>query len=131
MKEIPDSHKDLLEDDAHALAYLATLMPDGTPQLTPLWFNSDGMYIFVNTTPERVKSRNMRNRPNVAVVIQDPKDTYRYIEVRGRVVEMTEQGALQHMDKLSMKYRGRPWPPVEGQVRIKCTIQPDHVSVDD
>ncbi len=131
MQKIPDSHKDLLQDDAHALAYLATLMPDGTPQLTPLWFNSDGMYIFVNTTPERVKSKNMRDRPNVAVVIQDPKDTYRYIEVRGRVVEMTEQGALQHMDKLSMKYRGRPWPPVEGQVRIKCTIQPDHVSVDD
>ncbi len=131
MKKIPDSHKDLLQDDAHALAYLATLMPDGTPQLTPLWFNSDGSYIYVNSTPERVKTRNMRARPDVAVVIQDPKDIYRFIEVRGRVVEITEQGALQHIDELSMKYRRRHWQPVESQVRIKYTIEPDHVSVDD
>lgn len=131
MRPIPESHRDLLQDTAHALAYIATLMPDGTPQLTPIWFNSDGIYIFINSTPERVKSRNMRDRPSVAVVIQDPNDTYRYIEVRGHVVEMTEQGALQHMSQLSEKYRGRPWQPVEGQVRIKCTIQPDHVSVDD
>src|SRR5512140_2135063 len=131
MKQIPDSHKDLLQDEAHALAYLATVMPDGTPQLTPLWFNSDGMFIFVNTTPERVKSKNMRERPNVAVVIQDPTDINRYIQIRGHVVEMTEQGALQHMDKLSVKYRGRHWQPVDGQVRIKCSIQPDHVSVDE
>lgn len=131
MKQIPDSHKDLLQDDAHALAYLATLMPDGTPQLTPLWFNSDGAYIYVNSTPNRVKNKNMRARPQVAVVIQDPKDIYRFIEIRGRVVEITEQGALQHIDQLSMKYRGRAWKPVEGQVRIKYTIQPDHVYVDD
>ena len=131
MKNIPDSHKDLLQDDTRALAYLATLMPDGTPQLTPLWFNSDGLYIYINSTPERVKARNMRDRPNVAVVIQDPQDINRYIQIRGRVVEMTEQGALQHMGQLSVKYRERPWKPVDGQVRIKCTIQPDHVSVDD
>src|SRR5512140_2782851 len=128
MKNIPDSHKDLLQDDTRALAYLATLMPDGTPQLTPLWFNSDGQYIYINSTPERVKAKNMRDRPSVAVVIQDPKDINRYIQIRGRVVEMTEQGALQHMDQLCVKYRGHAWKPVDGQVRIKCTIQPDHVS---
>ncbi len=129
MKQIPDSHKDLLTDEARALAYLATLMPDGTPQLTPLWFNSDGQYIYVNSAQGRVKDKNMRARPSVAVVIQDRNDDNRYIQVRGKVVEVTEQGAMQHIEKLAMKYREHPWKPVEGQVRIKYTIQPDAVTV--
>ena len=129
MKQIPDSHKDLLTDEARALAYLATLMPDGTPQLTPLWFNSDGQYIYLNSALGRIKDKNMRARPDVAVVIQDRNDDNRYIQVRGKVVEVTEQGALQHIDSLAMKYRKSHWKPVEGQVRVKYTIQPDSVTV--
>jgi PPOX class probable F420-dependent enzyme len=129
MKQIPDSHKDLLTDKARALAYLATLMPDGTPQLTPLWFNSDGQYIYVNSAMGRVKDKNMRARPEVALVIQDRNDDNRYIQVRGKVVEITEQGAMQHIESLSMKYAQHHWQPVEGQVRVKYTIQPDSVTV--
>ena len=131
MTFIPDSHKDLLEDRADALAYLATLMPDGTPQLTPLWFNSDGRYILVNSAKGRVKDKNMRARPAVAVVIQDRKVETRYIQVRGRVVEITEQGALDHIDQLSVKYRQKHWKPVEGQTRVTYKILPESVFVDD
>ena len=67
-------------------------MADGTPQLTPLWFNSDGEYILINSAKGRIKDKNMRARPAVAVVIQDPKDQNRYIQIRGRVVEITEEG---------------------------------------
>ncbi len=131
MKQIPDSHKDLLEDKALAFAFLATLMPDGTPQLTPLWFNTDGKYIFVNTAKGRTKARNMRLHPEVAVLIQDPKDPYRFIQIRGKVVEITEEGALEHMDQLNMKYHeGQHWKPVQGQVRVKYKIEPRSVSVD-
>jgi PPOX class probable F420-dependent enzyme len=129
MKKIPDSHKDLLRDEADALAYLATLMPDGTPQLTPLWFNSDGEYIVVNSAKGRVKDRNMRARSAVAVVIQDRKDENRYIQVRGHVVEITEQGALDHIDQLSMKYDNKHWKLVEGQTRVIYKIRPDSVTV--
>jgi PPOX class probable F420-dependent enzyme len=131
MPFIPDSHKDLLDDATGALAYLATLMPDGTPQCTPLWFNTDGKYILVNSAKGRVKDRNMRARSAVAVVIQDPKLNNRYIQVRGQVVEVTEQGALEHMDRLSMKYRKKHWEPVEGQTRVTYKIRPESVSVDD
>jgi PPOX class probable F420-dependent enzyme len=131
MTFIPDSFKDLLEDDLHAMAYLATLMPDGTPQCTPLWFNTDGKYILVNSAKGRIKDRNMRARSAVAVVIQDPRDVMRYVQVRGQVAEITEEGALDHIDQLSMKYRQRHWKPVDGQTRVTYKILPESVSVDD
>ncbi len=131
MKQIPDSHKDMLEDSARALAYLATLMPDGTPQLTPLWFDSDGAHIRVNSAKGRVKDKNMRARPEVALVIQDRKTDTRYIEVRGKVVEITEEGALEHIDKLSMKYSNKHWTPAAGQVRVMYKILPTSVHVGD
>jgi PPOX class probable F420-dependent enzyme len=131
MTFIPESHKDLLEDEAAALAYLATLMADGTPQLTPLWFNSDGQYILINSARGRIKDKNMRTRSAVAVVIQDPKIDTRYIQVRGRVVEITEEGALEHIDQLSLKYRKRHWKPVEDQTRVTYKILPLSVFVDD
>ena len=131
MKSFPDSHKDLLEDEANALAYLATLMPDGTPQLTPLWFNSEGEYILVNSAKGRIKDRNMRARPAVAIVIQDRGDENRYIQVRGRVVEITEGDALEHIDQLSMKYRKKHWKPVEGQIRVRYKILPESIFADE
>ena len=131
MSFMPDSHKDLLKDETRALAYLATLMPDGTPQCTPLWFNADDKYILLNSAKGRVKDRNMRRNPAVAIVIQDPRIDTRYIQVRGQVVEITEEGALDHIDQLSMKYRQKHWTPVQGQVRVIYKIIPESVFVDD
>jgi PPOX class probable F420-dependent enzyme len=131
MTFIPDSHKDLLQEDSMALAYLATLMPDGTPQLTPLWFDTDGTHILINSARGRVKDKNMRARPAVAIVIQDPKVDTRYIQVRGRVVQVIEEGALDHIDRLSLKYRKRHWKPVEGQTRVTYKILPEYVFVDE
>lgn len=130
MKHIPDSHKDLLQDETRALAYLATLMPDGTPQLTPLWFNTHGEFILVNSAKGRIKDRNMRLHPEVAIVIQDRNIDTRYIQVRGHVEEITEQGALEHIDQLSMKYDKHHWQPVEGQTRVTYKIRPDSVFAD-
>ena len=131
MNRIPDSHKDLLQDDARALAYLATSMPDGTPQVTPLWFNTDGNHILINSAKGRVKDRNMRLRPQVAIVIQDRRIDTRYVQVRGRVAEITEEGALDHIDQLSMKYKQKHWTPTAGQTRVIYKILPEAVFVDE
>lgn len=128
MNLVPSSHEDLIQDSTRAYAYLATVMPDGSPQLTPVWFNSDGQHILVNSARGRVKDRNMRSRRRVAILISDPKDPhYRYLQIRGRVVEITEQGALDHIGVLSLKYRQQPWTPVEGQVRVIYKILPESV----
>ncbi len=131
MHQIPDSHKDMLTDEARALAYLATLMPDGTPQVTPLWFNTKDEYIVVNSAKGRVKDRNMRARPEVALVIQDRNIDTRYIQIRGRVVEITENEAELNIEDLSMKYDGKHWTLVQGQVRVMYKILPEHVTVAD
>ena len=131
MTLVPLSHLDLLKDETAALAYLATLMPDGSPQLTPVWFGSDGMHILISTAKGRIKDKNMRARPRVAVVIQDPKTENRYVQVRGHVAEITEDGALDLIDQLSMKYRHRHWEAVEGQTRVTFKILPEAVFVDD
>lgn len=128
---IPESHRDLLTDEARALAYLATLLPDGTPQVTPLWFNTRDEYIVVNSAKGRVKDRNMRARPAVALVIQDRNVDDRYIQIRGRVVAITENEADLNIEDLSMKYDKKHWQPVEGQVRVMYMILPEHVTVGD
>lgn len=125
MNSFPDSHKDLLADETRAFAFLATLMPDGSPQLTPLWFSVDGKYILINSAKGRVKDRNMRADPRVAVVIADPKDPYRFVQVRGRVADITESGGLEHINTLSLKYQGKPWSPRPGQVRVIYRILPE------
>lgn len=128
MKIIPESHRDLLTDEARAYAYLATLMPDGSPQLTPLWFETDGDHILINSARGRVKDKNMRARSHVAILITDPKNPfYRYLQIRGRVVEVTEQGGLEHINKLSLKYDGNPWKPVPNQTRVIYKILPEKV----
>ena len=131
MDVIPDSHRDLLTDEARAFAYLATLMPDGSPQLTPLWFGIDGRYILINSAKGRVKDRNMRADRRVALVIADPRDPYRFVQVRGRVVEITERGGLEHINALSLKYDGKRWSPRPGQVRVIYKIQPDRIVPDE
>lgn len=131
MKEFPDSHKDLLADETRAFAYLATLMPDGSPQLTPLWFNTDGQRILINSAKGRVKDRNMRADCRVALVVADPKDPYRFVQVRGRVEEITEKGALDHINALSLKYRGTPWSARPGQIRVMYKILLQQASPDE
>jgi PPOX class probable F420-dependent enzyme len=132
MKHIPDSHKDLLQDEARAFAYLATIMPNGTPQLTPLWFGVEGEYILINSAKGRIKDKNMRVRKGVAILITDPKDPfYRYVQIRGRVKEITEQGGDEHINSLSLKYRQRPWKLVEGQTRVIYRIEPEKVFADE
>lgn len=128
MITIPESHRDLLEERARAYAYLATVMPDGSPQVTPVWFDAQGDHILINSAKGRTKDRNMRARPAVALLIADPKDPLRYVQIRGRIIDITEAGALEHIGRLSMKYRGRPWSPVEGQARVTYRLLPEHVS---
>jgi PPOX class probable F420-dependent enzyme len=123
-------YADLLRDDRKALAHLGTLMPDGTPQVTPVWFDVDGDTIRVNSARGRVKDRNMRRNPAVAVSIVDPGNAYRYVGIRGRVVEITEEGADAHIDRLAKKYLGQDRYPNRrpGEVRVIYRIAPEQVS---
>jgi PPOX class probable F420-dependent enzyme len=122
----PQEFLDLLNEESKALLYLATLMPDGSPQVTPVWFDSDGEHILINTNEGRAKDRNMKARPNVAMTIQDPNDTYRYLGIRGEVVGYTREGADEHINKLSLKYDTKPWIRKENQRRITFKIKPTH-----
>jgi len=122
----PEEFLDLLNKESKALLYLATLMPDGSPQVTPVWFDSDGEHILINTNEGRVKDRNMKARPNVAMTIQDPNDNYRYLGVRGEVVGYTREGADEHINKLSLKYDNKSWTRKENQRRIIFKIKPDY-----
>jgi PPOX class probable F420-dependent enzyme len=122
----PEEFLDLLNEESKALLYLATLMPDGSPQVTPVWFDSDDEHILVNTNEGRAKDRNMKARPNVAMTIQDPNDTYRYLGIRGKVVGYTREGADEHINKLSLKYDNKPWIRKENQRRITFKIEPTH-----
>lgn len=125
MNQNLEKFQDLLSDEKKAILYLATTMADGTPQVTPVWFNTAGNYILVNSARGRVKDRNMRARPAVALCIQDPSDPYRYVQMRGRVVEITEDGALAHIEALARKYTGKPWRGMDpGEVRVIYKIQP-------
>lgn len=108
MQNIPETHQDLLTDEKKAFAYLATLMADGSPQVTPIWFNTDGEYILLNTVKDRVKDKNMRARPTIAICISDPANPYRYLQIRGKVVETIADGAEAHIDALNLKYHGTP-----------------------
>jgi PPOX class probable F420-dependent enzyme len=123
---LPQEFLDLLNEQSKALLYLATLMPDGSPQVTPVWFDSDGEYILINTNEGRAKDRNMKARPNVAMTIQDPNDTYRYLGIRGEVVGYTRKGADEHINRLSLKYDDKPWIRKENQRRITFKIKPTH-----
>jgi PPOX class probable F420-dependent enzyme len=124
---VPDAFKDLLQKKA--FAHLATLMPDGSPQSTPVWFDVEGDLIRVNSARGRVKDRNMRRNPRVALSIIDPDNAYRYLGVRGRVVEVTEQGADAHIDALARKYIGKDYPFRQpGEVRVTYKIRPERVS---
>jgi PPOX class probable F420-dependent enzyme len=124
---IPEAFRDLLEQPA--IAHLATIMPSGTPQVTPVWVDFDGVNLLVNTARGRQKDKNMQSRQLVGVEISDPQNPYRYISVRGRVINVTEEGADAHIDKLAKKYLGLDTYPnrVPGEVRCIYTIEPTRI----
>jgi PPOX class probable F420-dependent enzyme len=125
---IPEKYLDLLKKPA--FANLGTLMRDGSPQVTPVWVDFDGKHVRVNSALGRVKDKNMRRDPRVSVSIQDPENPYRYLEIRGKVVEITQSGADDHINKLSQKYLGKPEYPYRkpGEVRVVYKIEPQKVS---
>jgi PPOX class probable F420-dependent enzyme len=103
---IPDSHRDLF--DGYACVALTTMMPDGQPQITPVWSNLVDPYVLINTMRGFRKEKNMRRNHRVTLVAFDPKRPLRNIEIRGTVVEMTEEGALEHLDQLTQLYMHKP-----------------------
>ncbi len=113
-----------------SFGHLATLLPNGTPQTSPVWVDFDDTHVLVNSARGRLKDKNMRQRPQVALSIQDPDDPYRYLEVRGRVVEITEQGAEEHIDRLAKRYLGLDRYPYRqpGEVRVIYKIKPERIS---
>jgi PPOX class probable F420-dependent enzyme len=127
-ENIPEKYKDLF--DKKAFANLATLMPDGTPQVTPVWVDYDGSHVLVNSARGRQKDKNMERNPAVSLSIVDPDNPYRYLEVRGRVAEITEEGAEEHIDKMAKKYMGLDKYPLRqpGERRVLYKIKPERTS---
>ncbi|BDI22606.1 PPOX class F420-dependent enzyme [Herbiconiux sp. L3-i23] len=102
-------------------------MADGSPQVTETWVDTDGENVLINTVVGFVKVRNVERDPRVALAVQDPENPFRYIQVRGRVTSSTTEGGAEHIEALSQKYTGRPYPWYGGrdQQRIILTITPD------
>jgi PPOX class probable F420-dependent enzyme len=132
---IPNSHLDLLVRPVHGV--LTTLMPDGQPQSSLVWCDYDGECVCVNTSRQRQKGRNMQANPTVSLLIVDPDNTSRYIEIRGKAV-LSEKGALEHLDAITRKYTRHPRYygyvfPLEKQAletRILCRIQAEKITLD-
>src|SRR5687767_2307001 len=123
MAAIPDNFKDL--SDKKSFAHVATLMSDGTPHVSPVWWEYDGTHILLNSAKDRVKDKNMRRSKKIALSIQDPDNPYRYLGVRGEVVEVTENGADAHIDHLAQKYTGALYKNRKpGEVRVTYKIRP-------
>lgn len=128
MNTIPDDYRDLL--DRPITISLATLMPDGQPQVQPLWCSFDGTYILINTEKSRQKYRNLTQRPKVTILAVDPEDDYRWLEVRGKVADYTEEGAFEHIDELARLYMGVEKYTLhrEGDIRVIFKIEPIKVA---
>ncbi|MGB7951340.1 MAG: PPOX class F420-dependent oxidoreductase [Candidatus Binatia bacterium] len=128
MNKIPDKYRDLL--DRPIVVSLATLMPEGPPQVQPVWCSFDGIYILVNTEKGRQKYRNMSRRPPVTILAIDPDNDGRWLEVRGTVVGEAEEGANAHIDELARLYMGVDKYPFhqKGDVRVIFKIAPLRVA---
>lgn len=123
---IPEKYADLM--DKKIFAGLATLMPDGTPQVTPVWIDFDDAHVLFNTAAGRQKDKNLQRDGRVSVMLVDPDNQYRYLEIRGRVVERTMDGADEHINKMAKKYLGQDVYPFRapGEVRVIYKIAPEH-----
>ncbi len=122
---IPQTHLDLFRKKA--FAHLATLMPDGKPQVTPVWVDYDGEHVLINTAEGRLKDKNMQRDGRIALSITDPDNPYRYLEVRGRIAERTHQGADAHIDAMAKKYLDKDKYPFRqpGEVRVIYKVTPE------
>lgn len=127
MAEIPAGFRDLFTKPT--FAHLVTLMPDGSPQVTPVWCDLQDGTVIINTAKGRLKDRNMRRDPRVALSIADPANPYRYLQVRGRVADITEQGADDHINRMAKKYLNVDTYPYRqpGEVRVIYKIKPEKV----
>lgn len=125
---ISDKFLDLFKKKA--FAHLATLMPNGEPQVTPVWVDYDGERVVINTAEGRQKDKNLQRDGRVSLSITDPDNPYRYLEVRGRVSERTTSGADAHIDKMAKKYMDKDKYPFRqpGEVRVLFKVTPEHVS---
>ena len=133
---IPDSHRDLLTEPIHGV--LSTMMPDGQPQSSIVWTDYDGAYVLINTTLERQKGRNMSSNPKVSLLVVDPNDISRWIEIRGNVADIIPNGAEAHADKLTQLYTGKqhfygdiyPVEQKQKETRVIVKIEPLKISRD-
>ena len=134
---IPNTHLDLFQEPVHGV--LTTMMPDGSPQSSIVWVDYDGKYVLINTTLERQKGRNLQTNPKVTILVIDPKDSSRWVEMRGHVIEMTRDCAETHADILTQRYcRGKkhfygdiyPVEQKEKETRVIVRIEPIKVSLD-
>jgi len=129
MSKLPElAHKLLTE--GRNFAAVATLMPDGSPQVSIVWIDSDGKHVILNTAEGRIKSKNLRRDPRVAITVMNSENPYEQVMIRGRVVEMTHDGADAHIDRLAKKYLGVDEYPYRGsgEQRVIVKISPDHVA---
>jgi PPOX class probable F420-dependent enzyme len=126
---LPDPLLALLKKPA--LCYLATTMPAGSPQLTQTWVDTDGEHVLINSVMTHQKVRNIQRDPRVAVAVSDPESLRAFFQIRGHVIEVATDGAVEHIEKLSQKYNGGPYPWYGGrdQVRVILVIEADHVSI--
>ncbi|MEM4781058.1 MAG: PPOX class F420-dependent oxidoreductase [Halalkalicoccus sp.] len=128
METIPEEYEGLFGQKT--FAHFATLMDDGTPQVTPVWVDYDGEYVLINTARGRQKERNVSRDPKVGVSILDPNDPYTFVSIRGEAEEITEEGAVEHIDSLAERYMGveeYPHHDAEEGARVIIKIRPDRV----
>ena len=128
MVEIPEKAQYLLKWETKAFVFLALTLKDGSPQVTPIWFDWDGAHIIINTARGRVKDKVLKRKAKVALAIADPTDAYKYTQIRGTVVEETEAGGYEMICRLNEKYHGKyEFEKVPDQVRVTYKILPEHV----
>ena len=125
MATIPESHRDIFSK--RAFAHVATVSEQGVPQVTPVWVEYDGAHVLINSAKGRKKDRNLRAQPVIALSIQDPDNPYRYVGLQGKIVEITEAGGYDHINKLSHKYGDQDYPKNPGEVRVIYKIEPTRV----
>jgi len=126
MKDVPAKFVDLLSDQTKAFASVATVLKDGSPQVTPVWFDTEGDHIRINTATGRVKARTIKEGRKIALSIMDPANPYRYMQIRGKVTKLTKVGADTHIDRLAHKYLGTDYPFRQpGEDRILIEIEPE------
>lgn len=124
---IPEEYDDLFE--SRSFAFVSTLLPDGAPHVTPTWVDRENGHVLINTVLDNRKDRNVRRDPRVALAVADPENPYRYLGVKGEVVERRTEGAREHLDSLAERYTGEArYPGPSGEQRVIHVIRPDDVT---